>query len=148
MKGIPTYTLHSVAWPSLPLGGRPRVTEELSISFEAKGGGSHASFNLRWYDLGRTMGRTEPPSVAVECFSDGLGALLDQRVSRLLRRMQMHRKDDGSPQPDRVVEWLEELGVGPSTYHLRGLVEAGLTPAERDDVERRMKRLLAHERGE
>lgn len=121
MKGTPRYTQHTVAWPRLPIH-EPNCVEELGVSFDAKGGGTHGEFMFRWYRFSSYSYRDRTPSLRAEVFSDGLGAFLDPRIQRVVGVLQ-RRHAAGQPDatPDFLIALLESEGVKPSDYHKAGL---------------------------
>lgn len=123
-KGTPVYTQHSVAWPELEL--RDRILEEVSVSFDDKGGGTYGEFTFRWYHLGYKSSlwggtSTEPRyphgALRIDCFTDGLPALLDDRIQAVLGNLRRHNR---SPKPAKLIQLLEDNGVVASNYHLEG----------------------------
>jgi len=124
-KGTPTYTQHTVAWPSLTLPDR--VMEDMGISFDAKGGGTHGEFFFRWYNLGNNPSlwgggdRGEPyypnGALRVECFTDGLTAMMDDRVQAVLDNLRKHNRN---PTPAKLIQILEANGISASEHHKRG----------------------------
>ena len=117
MRGLPTYTVLSVAFPTSIR--EPHIVDEINVSFNAKGGGTHGEFGFRWY----MFNSTSRPTLAMEvhAFTDGMAAMLDNRIVPILEAL-ARRKDS---LPEVSVDWmvgkLEEAGVKPSTYQLRGL---------------------------
>jgi hypothetical protein len=144
MQGIPTYTQHTVAFPTLPL--REHVVDDVSVSFAAKGGGTHGEFTVEWVGLS-SFG--PHGAFRVKAFGDGLGALLDPRILGLMEALRkMDDEEQNEVSPARFIEMLEAAGVRPSIYHLRGLDDGNLSLAEKDKLEKRMAALRKHGDGE
>lgn len=120
-KGTPTYTQHTVAWPHRP--PFDRHTEEINVNFKARGGGTHGEFMITFQEL---SGNICP---RVECFTDGLRSLLDERTLTVLNELR-RREERGvrSITPADVVTLLEEAGFRPSRYQLSGLLSGGNVP--------------------
>jgi len=146
VRGIPTYTQHTVAWGNrVPL--QHGVNDEIGVSFDAFGGGTHGEFRFVWRELGA---KYQPNgALQVQCFSDGLGAMLDERLLSLLRKVARLRQRDRDLSPARLVELLEQAGVRPSEPHLRGKNEPTYgRPAYWPDADRRaFERLRKHAEG-
>jgi hypothetical protein len=151
-RGIPVYTQHSVAFPMLTLPSP--IVEELNVSFQAKGGGTHGEFTFEWASLGsRSFGRfgreTEPVvAIRVKAFSDGFGAMLDDRIVEVLTKLKRMREKDRDVAPEKLIEMLEAVGVRRSIYHMRGMLDHGEVPyEERAGLQKEIERLRKHEEG-
>lgn len=144
-RGLPTYTQNSVAFPTVALHTRGAV-DDINISFDAEGGGTYGEFTVEWIDLKSAGRKEEPPALRLKLFTDGMGAFYDERVQRVfdrIRRLPQARRDVS---PERLIEMLEEEGIGPSLHHLRGMVEHGDLPHEqRVEVERKLAKMRKRE---
>lgn len=142
MKGIPTYTQHTVAFPTVSFH-RHGVFEELYISFDAFGGGTHGEFALRWVKF------TQPESIAlrIDVFTDGLSAMLDARIMGVIQALARRQRSLAEWTPEQVIGLLEAAGVRPSTHHLRGLLERGGSHTDTMRWKRELEKLRRHERG-
>jgi hypothetical protein len=150
MRGIPTYTQYTVAFPTLPF--RDSVIEEIGVSFDAKGGGTHGEFTFRWYDFGgmHPYDKRDHRALRVEAFTDGgISAMLDDRLLSILRRLSRRRRDIPEVTPDTLVQMLEEVGVRASVHQLRGLYAESYGRPEYWPAEARRayQTLMRHERG-
>lgn len=155
MKGIPTYTQHSVAWPTQALCDR--ALDEVGISFEAKGGGTHGEFRFVWVDLdsGQAHDSWLPPApvrypngaLQIQAFADGFSALLDSRIVGVLDYLKRLPDRNRDITPARLIELLERAGVRASTHHLRGLHEStwGRPESWPDEPRKAYDRLKKHE---
>lgn len=148
-KGIPTYTRHSVAWPDQPLHSEsPSVYDEIGVSFDAKGGGTHGEFRFTLHRFGlmnleRRRRRGDDEShVAVHCFSDGLAALADERVQTVLAALR--RRVGQSVDAEALEELLRKNGIRPSVYHLQGEMK-NASYDRRAEIPREIARLRRHE---
>jgi hypothetical protein len=121
MRGIPTYTQYTVAFPTLPM--RDGMIEEVNVSFDAKGGGTHGEFSFRWFDFDKLHPRDKEDrrALCVRAFTDGISAMLDERLLAILRRLARRKRDIPEVTPDTLIQMLEEVGVRASKYHLNGL---------------------------
>jgi hypothetical protein len=158
MRGIPVYTQYSVAWPSQVNTFGRNVIEEVGVTFNAKGGGTHGEFKFAFYDLG-SQRRNDAYgglyhknehyfALQVCAFTDGLGALLDPRMLRVLEALRRTDRQDKDVTPEKLIEMLEGVGIGPSVYHLRGVLENDdLFEADRAAINKRIARLKKHEAG-
>jgi hypothetical protein len=145
MRGIPTYTQYTVAFPTLVMHERD-VVEEINVSFNAKGGGTHGEFRFVWYEFHRANGSPER-ALRVEAFTDGMAAMLDERLLSILRTLANRKVSLPEITPTQLIEKLEEVGVRPSTYQLQGLYEKshgrpGFWPKE---AQRQYEALRRHE---
>jgi hypothetical protein len=137
-KGIPTYTRYSVAFPDSPLGRG--VKDSLSVSFAARGGGTHGEFSIDLHDLG-----SNGDGIAIRCFTDGLTSLLDERVLDILQTLRVMEAADRVPTFDGVQSMLDAAGFVPSEYHLRGLLDSNPTMQERAALDKQLRRLKRQE---
>ncbi len=156
MKGLPTYTQHSVAWPQNPRS--PRVLDDIHISFVAKGGGTYGEFTFEWIELMRNTSlwpgsdhkerdpRYPHGALRIKVFTDGLPAFLDDRVQRVVKALKRLPEDRRNVSPEKLIVMLEAGGIRPSQHHLLGLIEVGQYAdyAERrrfeDEISRQRKR--------
>ncbi len=120
-KGTPNYTQHTDDLTGMM---DDRIVAEITVSFDDKDGGTNGEFKFAWYDLGsRTdaFGKSTPlyphGALKVECFTDGLTAMMDDRIVAVLNHI---RKHNHNAAPASVIAYLEENGVVQSKYHLRG----------------------------
>lgn len=150
MKGIPTYTQHTVAFPRVTMGERSQI-DEINVCFNAKGGGAWGEFTFVWYDHsgayppGSTRDRR---AMRVAAFSGtGMKAMLDRRIFPIIEHLSRRNDDLPEVYPADVIKWLEEAGVRPSTYHLLGLYEQSHGRVEfwPKDARRQFDALRQHE---
>lgn len=127
-----TYTLHSVAFPQVPL--HERIVNDVSISFGREGEWEHAEFVVSWYDPSIFGGKT---TLKVGFFGESLHALDHPVVQALIAGIRKARDGDIDPSPETVVEILDAAGAHPTHYHLRGLAERATTVEERAALQKR-----------
>lgn len=112
-RGTPVYTQNSVAFPNLPLDN-PWYTDKISISFEAKGGGTYGECRLTCMSFNSLKGSA---SVELAIFEDGMSILQDERMLLLIKKL----KNREHTSPDELVKLIESVGIQPSAYQKEGL---------------------------
>lgn len=142
MKGIPTYTQFTVAFPTL--SRQEETIDEISVGFDAKGGGTHGEFVFKWRDFG--------PSRALQvcAFTDGgIAAMLDDRILPVLRMLAARRHTLPEVTPEWLILRLEETGARPSLHQLKGLYEKSFGKPEfwPKAAKKHYDILMRHQRG-
>lgn len=121
MKGTPEYTRWSVAFPRARERFDHGVIEQIGVSFAARGGGTHGEFTISVHKFDNSFS----PAPQFEVFADGMGAFLDARTQRAVKRMVRkceHTLPGGHKRGisvDEIVDILNEEGFRPSRYDRR-----------------------------
>lgn len=112
MRGVLSYTQHTVAWPTLAL--HAAVVDEVLVSHEAIGGGvdSLGEFSFKQHNHG-----TSGHPWRVCAFTDGMAAML--KCEGAIRSLA--RRDKREIPASELLALLESIGVLPSSHHLRGI---------------------------
>lgn len=116
-KATLTYTQHTVAFPRLQISdSSDSVYDQVSISLDAEGGGSHGEFQFKFYNFKGYGGLDLAAKLTL--FGDGIVAFTDERVQRVIQAwFKMDDPDDLTPA--RLIEMLNANGAVPSEHHLR-----------------------------
>lgn len=123
MRGNKTYTQHSVAFPHQPIHSDRFAYDRVGINFgPGKDGdeGTYAEMNFLFVRFGphNDLDDRQHHAVKIECYTDGVGALLDPSVEGVLtwfNKLGIDRRSEVTPA--KLIAKLEAVGFKPSTFH-------------------------------